>query len=140
VLTDQLVEPTIITPPDFEQSEVLAVTDAGELVAADEDLTTENGLTRKEEIETSVWQEEMADEVNIDTVKGGNEAETLEDEIAKEEFISDEIFVAEDEAAEEEIVEQELLQKDADDDVSANEDVSREDENAEPSDDEKVNG
>ncbi|MDB5205941.1 MAG: scpB [Flavisolibacter sp.] len=140
VLADQLVEPTVITPADFEPGDILAVTDDGELIATDEEASTPgSGLPEEEKTETSEWQEEVADEVNIDAVTNEDDSETLEDEIAEEEFISDEIFASEDEVLEEENIELEILQNDTDDRVLANEDASDEEEGIEPANDEETN-
>ncbi len=141
VLAEQLVQPTAINHKDSQQSEALAVTDDGELIAAIEEneSTSHNGLTDEEEKEISEWQEEVADERNI--VSTENDSETLEDEIAKEEFISDEIFAAEDEIIEEEKIEEELFKEAIIDESSSDENISHlygEDEIT-PTDDEVVN-
>ncbi|MDQ6609728.1 MAG: SMC-Scp complex subunit ScpB [Bacteroidota bacterium] len=141
VLAEQFVQPTAINHKDSQQSEALAVTDDGELIAAIEEneSTSHNGLTDEEEKEISEWQEEVADERNI--VSTENDSETLEDEIAKEEFISDEIFAAEDEIIEEEKIEEELFKEAIIDESSSDENISHlygEDEIT-PTDDEVVN-
>jgi len=109
VLAEQLVQPTVVNHTDFEQSEILAVADDGELIVADnieDEETFINGHAVEEGSEDSVNDEETntGDEPTTD-----NATETLEDEIAEEEFISDEIFAAEDEAIEELQVGEELV-------------------------------
>jgi len=47
VLADQIIQPTLINPADFEQSSALVVTDDGELVVAEEEGTDEQ--TSKEQ-------------------------------------------------------------------------------------------
>jgi segregation and condensation protein B len=86
VLADQLVQPTIINHTEFEQSEVLAVSDNGELIASIDDDIIEAGLNGHA----------------FKSTKGeGNEnVEDLPSEEAKEEFIADEIFIEGDEAEE----------------------------------------
>jgi segregation and condensation protein B len=111
VLADQLVAPTIVNHTDFEQSEVLAVSDTGELILADEpeDDSEElqvNGHSFDIGVEES--------EVKVSGEKDENEtteelpSETLADEIVEEDFITDEIFAAEEEVTEEEKIEEEL--------------------------------
>jgi len=108
VLADQLVQPTVVNHTDFEQSEILAVADNGELVSAEEELEYSeeshvNGHT-VEAVSGSV-----DEEINVDEAAGDNvPTESLEDEIAEEDYITDEIFAAEDEIVEEEKVEEEL--------------------------------
>lgn len=77
VLADQVVQPTIINHTEFEQSEVLAVSDNGELIAnvEDEDKTV-NG---------HVFSKLSEDEAPA--------TEDLSTEEAVEEYISDEIFI-----------------------------------------------
>jgi segregation and condensation protein B len=48
VLADQVIQPTLINPADFEQASALVVTDDGELVIAEEDKGTEE-QTNKEQ-------------------------------------------------------------------------------------------
>lgn len=104
VLADQIVAPTVVNPTEFEQSEILAVSDAGELILADEDFQDRaephlNGhsLGKEEEAGTAPAEELPS--------------ETLADEIAEEEFISDEIFAAEDELEEEKKLEEEIAEE-----------------------------
>lgn len=110
VLAEQLVEPTIVHHTDFEEIETLAVTDDGELVAAQDEavINDTTPLTGFEQEEAVDWQEEIQDEKNIEAVETEPITESIEDEIAEEEFISDEIFVAEDEEIEEQKVEEEI--------------------------------
>ena len=109
VLAENLVEPTIINRTEFEQSDVLAVSDAGELVLADtesEEQTPVNGHS----FDMSPENEDATFSVDAEDPISDNESvsETLADEIAKEEYISDEIFAAEDEAIEEQKIGEEL--------------------------------
>ena len=108
VLADQIVAPTIINHTDFEQSEVLAVSNTGELVAADEvnDDTFEphvNGHSFELDGDS-----DDAENSGVAEPVDDKPAETLEDEVAAEDFISDEIFAAEDEVAEEQKLEEEV--------------------------------
>ena len=115
VLAEQLVQPTVVNHTDFEQSETLAVTDAGELISADEEPGDEpqiNGHVIEEMGDGSFSDEGSAEQ--SDTTEDETPAtESLEDEIAEEEFISDEIFAAEDEVEEELKLEDELSDEDA---------------------------
>jgi segregation and condensation protein B len=85
VLADQIVQPTIINHTEFEQSEVLAVSDNGELIASIEDGTAENPLNGH---------------VYLPNDETNSEVEDLPTEEAVEEFITDEIFIEGDEADE----------------------------------------
>jgi segregation and condensation protein B len=108
VLAEQLVQPTIVNHTDFEQSEVLAVTDDGQLIAANNIIADDSYVNghafdeASEEIEPEEQTGILEDSANDDVT------ETIEDEIAEEEAISDEIFAAEDEAIEEQQIEEEL--------------------------------
>ncbi|HZH38387.1 MAG TPA: SMC-Scp complex subunit ScpB [Flavisolibacter sp.] len=109
VLAENLVEPTIVNRTEFEQSNVLAVSDAGELVLADtesEEKTPVNGHSFDKSPENG----DATFSVDAEDPIPDNESvsETLADEIAKEEYISDEIFAAEDEAIEEQKIGEEL--------------------------------
>ena len=112
VLADQIVSPTVVNHTEFEQSEVLAVSDTGELIAADE-TAIETGEPHVNghsfELSTEGDDEESFTGNADESLKEGA-AETLQDEIAEEDFISDEIFAAEAEVEEEEKLEEELLQ------------------------------
>ena len=135
VLADQLVAPTIVNHTQFEQSETLAVSDTGELIAADDaDTNVEephvNGHSFEQSAETSGG-ETPADP--NDDGPAGQPAETLEDEIAEEDFISDEIFAAEDEVEEETKIEEEL----SDGKDLPNEDEPKDDESKTETDEEK---
>ncbi|RYZ28253.1 MAG: SMC-Scp complex subunit ScpB [Chitinophagaceae bacterium] len=122
VLADQLVQPTVVNHTDFEQSETLAVTDAGELISADkgqEDDLQIDGQVVEGMIDESSVNEESAGEP--DGVEGNAETESLEDEIVEEDFISDEIFAAEDEVVEEQQIEEELAEEDLPEETDAEE-------------------
>src|SRR5215213_9526368 len=70
VLADQMIAPTVIHHTDFEQSEVLAVTDEGELIVADDEL-----LEEEPQLNGHAFEElEPADD----------ETEGAEDEVANE--------------------------------------------------------
>lgn len=106
VLADQLVQPTVVNHTEFEQSEMLAVTDDGELVLSangDEEDSYINGHAFEGENE-SAEKDESFQSGSISEAQ----TESLEDEIAEEEFISDEIFAGEDEAVEEQQIDEEL--------------------------------
>lgn len=110
VLADQIVAPTIVNHTQFEQSESLAVSDTGELIASDDvDAAAEEPHVNGHSFEQSAEPEtsEAASALNGDDTND-QPAETLEDEIAEEDFISDEIFAAEDEVEEETKIEEEL--------------------------------
>jgi segregation and condensation protein B len=107
VLADQLVQPTVVNHTDFEQSDVLVVTDSGELISADEPQSDE-----QTGINGHAFEETQEDELGETSEE--DLTETLQDEIVEEDYISDEIFAAEDEAVEEEEIEKSLT----DDDVS----------------------
>ena len=117
VLADQLVQPTIINHTEFEQSEVLAVSDNGELIASKEDDIMEAGLNGH---------------AFKAPVGEGNEAvEDLPSEEATEEFIADEIFIEGDEA--EEIAQ--AAESETEDD-SSEEEEEENDETTQPGEDE----
>ena len=86
VLADQLVQPTIINHTEFEQSEVLAVSDNGELIASKEEDSIEAGLN--------------GHAFKMKGEEGHESSEDLPSEEAAEEFIADEIFIEGDEAEE----------------------------------------
>ena len=86
VLADQLVQPTIINHTEFEQSEVLAVSDNGELIASKEEEGMEAGLN--------------GHAFKMKSEEGSEGGEDLPTEEAAEEFIADEIFIEGDEAEE----------------------------------------
>ena len=104
VLAGQLIQPTVINHTDFEQSEVLAVTDDGELISA-KALGSDEAAELIDDSNTDKAAEEAT------TPDDDNAGETIEDEIAEEEYISDEIFVAEDDLIEERQVEETLLEE-----------------------------
>ncbi|HEX8316315.1 MAG TPA: SMC-Scp complex subunit ScpB, partial [Flavisolibacter sp.] len=102
VLADQLVQPTVINHTDFEQSEVLAVADTGELISADEITELEEPYVNGHTVDAmTVEANDGATTADNDLPGNDIPVETLEDEIVEEEFISDEIFAAEDEVLEE---------------------------------------
>ncbi|HEU4901501.1 MAG TPA: SMC-Scp complex subunit ScpB [Flavisolibacter sp.] len=110
VLADQLVSPTVVNHTQFEQSESLAVSDSGELIAAEEVVPEGeephvNGHLFEQAPGAEGGETPNDTEKNETDVRSG---ETLEDEIAEEDFISDEIFAAEDEVEEETKIEEEL--------------------------------
>jgi segregation and condensation protein B len=112
VLAEQMIEPTIVNHTEFEQSEVLAVSDDGELIGADE-------VVNVEDAEDSV--NGHAFEVIIDDEDETGENEQTEEAI--EDYISDTEFVKGDE--EEEIL-KDLSQFEADNDDRTNETDSEE--------------
>jgi segregation and condensation protein B len=104
------VAPTIVNHTDFEQSGILAVSDTGELIAADEDaVETDEPHVNGHSFEEPTTAE-SSETSNV--AEGGDPdesaSETLEDEIVEEDFISDEIFAAEDELEEETQIKEEL--------------------------------
>ena len=106
VLAEQVI-PTIVNHTDFEQSDILAVSDSGELISADE---TADGQDEKGINGQTIAPAGEPDDIPDDENGEVNEStgETLADEAAEEDFISDEIFAAEDEIEEEKKVEDEL--------------------------------
>jgi segregation and condensation protein B len=116
VLADQVVEPTVVHHTDFEQSEVLAVSDSGEL------LLVEPGEEEEEtpELNGHTFSELAPEEENEETVPEGDnegtdspeEGETIEDEAVSEEYIADEIFADEEVMEETQELEAELLEDD----------------------------
>jgi segregation and condensation protein B len=112
VLAEQMIEPTIVNHTEFEQSEVLAVSDDGELIGADE-------VVNVEDAEDSV--NGHAFEVIIDDEDETGENEQTEEAI--EDYISDTEFVKGDE--EEEIL-KDLSQFEAENDDRTNETDSEE--------------
>lgn len=139
VLADQLVAPTIVNRTQFEQSETFAVSDTGELIAAEEtDPDKEEPHVNGHSVEYMTPNESHEPPVAEATTGGDDEvtgSETLADEIAEEDFISDEIFAAEDEVVAEEKMEEELA---ADDDIPETEEPSEEaDNNSNPPADEE---
>jgi segregation and condensation protein B len=93
VLADQIVEPTIITPADFEQKSTLAVTDEGELI---DDVTATEGESHTAEA-TPEATPEAEGYVNGHSFEEGSEgAESELSEEADEEYIMDATFEVED--------------------------------------------
>lgn len=134
VLADQLVQPTVVNHTDFEQSEVLAVTDTGELISAGESTEIEEPYVNGHTVDAmTVEANDEATTADEDRPLDATPAETLEDEIVEEEFISDEIFAAEDEVIEELQIEEELASEDLPEDNAAGE---NDNENNDPTDEE----
>jgi segregation and condensation protein B len=102
VLADQVIEPTVVNHTDFEQSEVLAVSDEGELVvAATAEGETPEETTSEEAVNTD--NEEFgvnghAFEIEEDGDDNGGEDEVTEEVL--EDYISDTEFVKGDEEEE----------------------------------------
>ena len=94
VLADQIVEPTIVHHTEFEQSDVLAVSDNGELINADPEPGGEEGFVNGHTFEGMEVDEQVSEDAPT--------------EEAIEEFIADENFIDGDEGEEEEQVEEEL--------------------------------
>jgi segregation and condensation protein B len=134
VLADQLVQPTVVNHTDFEQSEILAVTDTGELISAEDEATGEEPYINGHSFEVGAADEPPTNKgITAINVEPGDNAETesLQDEIVEEDYISDEIFAAEDEIEEEQQIAEELSGEDL-----PNEDASDENENTGPADEE----
>lgn len=135
VLADQIVAPTVVNHAEFEQSDVLAVSDTGELILSDET----DADTEEPHVNGHSFEEASSEETETPNGEGENtgeaSSETLADEIAEEEFISDEIFAAEEEVIEEEKIEDEIA---ADDDLPEIDNPADEDEDN-PSTDEEEN-
>jgi segregation and condensation protein B len=117
VLTDQLVEPTVVNSADFEQSNTLLVTDSGELVdvsgepdavsTADAD-APEGHLNGHAFEEMGAEPDEPVLEEESGEPGGEDGAEDPATEEAMEEYITDEIFIEGDEEEEiEELLEEE---------------------------------
>ncbi|HEU0112502.1 MAG TPA: SMC-Scp complex subunit ScpB [Flavisolibacter sp.] len=102
VLADQVIEPTVINHTDFEQSEVLAVTDTGELIGD----VIPGSTTAEEHVNGHSF--EMGAELNAADEEVTEDAPTEE---AIEEFITDEIFIEGDEEEAEEAIEEELTEE-----------------------------
>jgi segregation and condensation protein B len=108
VLANQVVEPTVVNHTDFEQSEILAVSDDGELIAAAEGYvnghTFEPGSLEAELEHLSGDDDETRFEPPVGESSEEGETEDPLDEEAKEEFIADEVFIEGDEVDEEDEV------------------------------------
>ncbi|RYF85955.1 MAG: hypothetical protein EON98_05135 [Chitinophagaceae bacterium] len=122
----KLVQPTVVNHTDFEQSEVLAVTDTGELISADETEAGNEDNVNGHSFENNL-EGTSTDPVEEAETPNEEETESLEDEIAEEDFISDEIFANEDEIEVEEEISEEIAGEDLPDDIQDN---SEEDEAA----------
>jgi segregation and condensation protein B len=107
VLADQLVEPTVVHHTDLEQSEVLAVSDNGELIAsaeAEPEAVTDENLNGH----NFEMGEPSAETAENDGTPEGQVTEDEPTEEAIEEYISDEVFIEGDEEEIEEAVEEEV--------------------------------
>ncbi|HEU4470850.1 MAG TPA: SMC-Scp complex subunit ScpB [Flavisolibacter sp.] len=94
VLADQIVEPTVVQPQEFEQGETLAVSGDGELVGRD-------GTVAEPEAEAEDFVNGHSFEMQVSDEAGQSEAhEDIPTEEAAEEFISDELFIEGDEVEE----------------------------------------
>lgn len=127
VLADQLVQPTIINHTDFEQSEILAVADNGELVLADESPASDEPYVNGHSVEAmngSNEEEAASEEHQVD-----NNVESPDDEMAEENEIVDEDFDSEEEASTDNNFESEHT-----DGNEASEESSDEDDSTEPND------
>jgi len=111
VLSTQIVEATPVHHTDFEQSEILAVSDNGQLITAEDE--------KKDEEEGHV------NGHAFEMMEGSEESEDQSTEEAIEDFIADESFIKADETEE-----KEELEKDAEENPEASEDADdNEDEN-----------
>jgi len=86
VLADQVIQPTLINPADFEQSSALVVTDDGELVVAEE----EKGTDEQMNPETSPGQakkqgtEEITNDPTINQLETRNEKQETDKQETEE--------------------------------------------------------
>lgn len=122
VLADQIIQPTIVQPSDFEQSEVLVVTDDGALIVSEDDsVANEEGYVNGHSFEM----EKIIDETEEST-------ENIISEEVTEEFIADEVFIEGDEEETEEKLEEEIIPEvdEASNDEDEN-DAAADDENTE---------
>lgn len=135
VLADQVVEPTVVHHTDFEQSEVLAVSDNGELIASAE-TESESGAITEENLNGHSFEmgEPSAEAAENDGEPDGQVTEDEPTEEAIEEYISDEVFIEGDEEEIEESVEEEV----ADEDLPS--EVEEETSTENPDDDEGSSG
>src|SRR5688572_6604361 len=104
VLANQVVEPTVVNHTDFEQSEILAVSDDGELINAVEGYVNghafEPGSLEAELEHLSGDDDEARSEPPVGELSEEGETEDPLDEEVKEEFIADEVFIEGDEVEE----------------------------------------
>jgi segregation and condensation protein B len=106
----------VVNHTEFEQSETLAVSDTGELIAAEETYN-EAGEPHVNGHSFELSGDGDGNGASAEN-SGGDEpveetpTESLQDEIAGEDFITDEIFAAEDEVEEEEKLEEGLSSAD----------------------------
>ncbi|HYK56621.1 MAG TPA: SMC-Scp complex subunit ScpB, partial [Flavisolibacter sp.] len=138
VLADQLVEPTVVHHTDLEQSEVLAVSDNGELIANAE---AEPGTVTEENLNGHSF--EMGERSDEATENDGEpEGQVTEDEPTEEaieEYISDEVFIEGDEEEIEEAVEEEVADEEVpsemDEEETSTENPDDEESSSEPDED-----
>ena len=109
VLAEQVVEPTRIHHTDFEQSEILSVSDDGELVESDEANGTEDDHVNGHSFDIKV-----EDEAEQGSPEEQPAIEDLSSEEATEEYIADETFIEGDEVEEAEDTEQKISNEDDD--------------------------
>ena len=95
VLAEQLVEPTIVNPTDFEQSDLLAVSGEGELIANPDDEPPYVNGHAFEPGSLEAELEHLSGDDSIEPVEVPSE--DLPTEEAAEEFITDEVFIEGDE-------------------------------------------
>ncbi len=101
VLAEQVVEPTIVSPSDFETSN-LVVTDEGELVGEDAGQDGGDGPDDKEKPEVNGHAFPLLEDEEGDLDEEGNVMrEDTDDEAATEEFIADQMFIEGDEMEQE---------------------------------------
>ncbi|MGZ5189538.1 MAG: SMC-Scp complex subunit ScpB [Flavisolibacter sp.] len=133
VLSEQVVQATVVHHTDFEQSDTLAVSDNGQLILTEEErLEKENA--EKEEIKEG--EEGYVNGHAFEVIESSDEV-TTEDpttEEAIEEFIGDETFIEGDEVEEtqeirEELMDEELSDVSDDADEVTGEDAANEEEN-----------
>jgi segregation and condensation protein B len=121
VLADQIVEPTVVNPVDFEQSESLAVSDSGELVDVDGD-DDADGVEDGDQPDFSELEHVNGHSFDLQEDGSGPPEDEAAEEAA-EEFITDEIFIEGDETEE---VKELLEEEGADGDDIADEDGNAE--------------
>lgn len=124
VLADQIVEPTVVHPADFEQSETLAVSDDGELVDADT-AAREEGHVNGHSFEMDENPEETTGDAGSIPEEQLTEDEPTEEAI--EEYITDEVFLEGDEEEAGEAVEEELADENSSDEEEGTEEGEEED-------------
>lgn len=108
VLADQIIEPTRVHHTEFEQSESLSVSDAGELVDVKNE---EENANEDDHLNGHNFDMQVEEESNSQEEGESNSQEVAEDlpsEKASEEFIADETFIEGDEDEEAEDTEEEI--------------------------------